>query len=112
MTDLRNAFRSLLKTPAFTIVAVAVLALGIGANTAVFTVLNTLLLKPLPYPNAKDLVIVQRKYPQGFGNTVSIPKFNAWRNSNQVLDHIAAFGPKSRWLISIQLSKNKQNIIT
>jgi putative ABC transport system permease protein len=91
MTDLRNAFRSLLKTPAFTIVAVAVLALGIGANTAVFTVLNTLLLKPLPYPNAKDLVIVQRKYPQGFGNTVSIPKFNAWRNGNQVLDHMAAF---------------------
>src|SRR5262249_42139309 len=91
MTDLRNALRSLLKTPAFTVLAVAVLALGIGANAAVFTVLNTLLLKPLPYPNAKELVIVQRKYPQGFGNSVSIPKFNAWRKGNKVLDHMAAF---------------------
>src|SRR5437762_5877840 len=69
----------------------AVLALGIGANAAVFTLLNTLLLKPLPYPNAKELVFVERKYPQDFGISISIPKFNMWRNENKVLNHLAAF---------------------
>src|SRR5438552_4584646 len=89
--DVHQAFRSLLKSPSFTIVAVGVLALGIGANAAVFTLLNTLLLKPLPYPNAKELVFVERKYPQDFGISVSIPKFNVWRDGNKVLDHMAAF---------------------
>jgi len=87
---------SLLKSPSFTIIAIAVLALGIGANAAVFTLLNTLLLKPLPYPNAKELVFVERKYPQDFGISVSIPKFNVWRNRNKVLDHMAALSGWAR----------------
>jgi putative ABC transport system permease protein len=89
--DLRHTFRGLVHNPSFTIVAIVVLALGIGANTAVFTLLDALLLRPLPYPNADRLVFVQRRFPQGFGNSVSIPKFNVWRQGNKVLDYMTAF---------------------
>ncbi|HYR84012.1 MAG TPA: ABC transporter permease [Terriglobia bacterium] len=89
--DVRQSFRNLIKTPTFTIVAVAVLALAIGANTVVFTLLNTLLLRPLPYPNSDELVLVGRMISGDFGNSVSIPKFNVWKRENRVLDHMSAF---------------------
>jgi hypothetical protein len=62
MQDVRYALRGLRKQPVFTLVAVLTLALGIGANTAIFSLLYQLLLKPLPYPDADRLVFVWNRY--------------------------------------------------
>ena len=91
LADLRHAFRVFLRSPGFTAIAVAALALGIGANTAIFSVINVVLLKPLPYPEADRLMAVARGYPDFKGtNSASIPKFNAWMK-NDVFESMAAY---------------------
>jgi predicted permease len=80
--DIRYAFRTMKSNPGFTAIAVSALALGIGANTAIFTVVNAVLLKPLPYPNAERLVRLGRKFPNNFGSSNSIPKYMAWRHND------------------------------
>jgi putative ABC transport system permease protein len=81
------------KTPGVTAIAVAALALGIGANTAVFTVVNAILIKPLPYPDSGRMVYLSRTYPGSRGaSSVSLPKFFAWkRNTTDVLADVAAY---------------------
>src|SRR5262245_16828803 len=90
LSDLQYAARVILKNPRFSLVAIAALALGIGANAAIFSVVNSVLLRPLPYPDPDRLVQVSRQYPQGPAPAVSIPKFMAWRRA-QSFDAIAAY---------------------
>jgi putative ABC transport system permease protein len=79
--DVRYAFRVLVRSPAFSAVAIAALALGIGANTAIFSVVNGVLLQPLPYPEPDRLVRICREFPNGMGCSQSIPKFMMWRRA-------------------------------
>ena len=89
--DLRHAFRLLRNTPGFTAAAVAALALGIGANTAIFSVLNTVILKPLPYPDPERLVMFLNTSPQGSGGGASPTKFNVWRRQTGAFELVSAY---------------------
>ncbi len=82
LADVRHSFRTLIKSPGFTIVAILALALGIGANTAIFSVIDRVLLRPLPFPDSERMMRVQRHYPNGDSASVSIPKFMAWKKSH------------------------------
>jgi putative ABC transport system permease protein len=90
-SDLKHSFRTFRRSPGFTVTAVAALALGIGANTAIFSVVDTVLLKPLPFPNADRIVILMNSSPQGNGPAASVPKYNVWRSQTQALQDVAAY---------------------
>ena len=79
LRDARHSFRMFLQSPGFSIAAVAALALGIGANTAIFSIINAVLLKPVPLPDADRLVVFQTTSPQGPFNAASPAKFQHWR---------------------------------
>ena len=89
--DLRYGTRTLRKAPGFTIVAVLTLALGIGANTAIFSVVNGVLLKPLPFPESDRLVEVMRGLKSGNDETVEASKFIFWQQHSRVFEAMAAF---------------------
>jgi putative ABC transport system permease protein len=95
--DLRYGFRMLLKNPAFTAIAVLALALGIGANTAIFSVVNTLLLRPLPYKDPSRLVVIWENATHlGFPkNTPSPANFLDWQKQNTLFEGMAAFAERS-----------------
>ncbi|HEY1903966.1 MAG TPA: ABC transporter permease [Terracidiphilus sp.] len=89
--DIKHSLHMFIKNPGFTIAAVAALALGIGANTAIFTVVNAVLLKPLSYPNADRLVQFLNVSPDGRGPSASIPKFHIWQHQTNVFQEVAAY---------------------
>ncbi len=92
VSDLRHSFRVLTSNPGFTTVAVAALTLGIGANTAIFSVVNAVLLAPLPYPQPDRIMRIQRIFRSGdTGSAISIPKFMAWRKANQTFEALALY---------------------
>lgn len=90
--DIRFGTRVLLKHKAFTFIAVLTLALGIGANTAIYSVVNELLLRPLPYRDAERLVMLWEVTPEGrHQNTTSRANFRSWRDQATSFQHVAAF---------------------
>jgi predicted permease len=90
--DVRFALRSLAKSPGFTAVAVLTLALGIGANTAIFSVINSALLQPLPYPHPEQLVYVMETMPDGRPNgSVSGGAFKDWREHSSKFADLAVY---------------------
>src|SRR5687768_5662753 len=90
--DIRYGARVLLKHKAFTSIAVITLALGIGANSAIFSVVNELLLRPLPYRDADRIVMLWEVSPEGrHQNTTSRTNFRSWRDQSSSYESIAAF---------------------
>ena len=90
--DVRYGARMLRRTPSFTAAAILTLALGIGANTAVFSVMNAVLVKSLPYPDIDRLVILRERLPTTPLN-VAWPDFADWREQNHVFQQMAAYAP-------------------
>jgi putative ABC transport system permease protein len=90
MKDLKFAFRGVLKRPAFTAIAVLTLGLGIGASTAIFSVVNSVMLRRLPYPNADRIVAIQEINREGIQGQVTGPNFLDWRAQNTVFEHLSA----------------------
>ena len=102
LQDLRYATRMLAKQPAFTAIAVLTLALGIGANTAIFSVINAVLLRPLPFPNADRIMfLTERDNVRGEEFTVSCPDYLDWKRDNTVFEHLAVTRRESRNLSGI-----------
>ncbi len=88
--DLRFSARLLLKKPGFTLIAVITLALGIGANTAIFSVVYALLLRPLPYHEPERLVLLSEKGRTGGRSSVSYPNYSDWRERAQSFEGMAS----------------------
>src|SRR3982074_2424758 len=101
MQNLRSAFRVLGKQPLFTAIVVLTFALGIGANTAVFSVLNAVLLRPLPFHQPQNLVALgeydlrEKADPGTNIDSISYPDFVDWRTQNRVFDSVAVYTNQS-----------------
>src|SRR4051812_47743531 len=92
MSELRYAFRALFRRPAFTIVAILTLALGIGANTAIFSVIDGVLLRPLPYNQPDRIVELAERNARGTASHVSHPNFVDWRQRARSFETMSAYG--------------------
>src|SRR6059058_3309768 len=95
LKDFRFALRQLVKQPGFALIAVLVLALGIGANTAIFSVVNAVLLRPLPYPHSEQLINIRERTPNYPSGSVSYPNFLDWRAAQHTFTDIALFRRES-----------------
>src|ERR1044071_5238718 len=95
LADLKYALRTLIKSPAFTLVAILTLALGISASTAIFSVLDAVLLRPLPYPNQERLVEVSELNESGRGMPFAEPNFNDLATRNHSFEAVAAYNRSS-----------------
>lgn len=98
LRDMRYGVRQLIKTPGFTIIAILTIALGIGSTSAIFSIVNGVLLRPLPYPDPDTIVRVYEVVPIYGRFTVAPATFLDWRQQNGVFEHIAAYNPGSSTL--------------
>lgn len=89
--DLKHSLRVFAQSPVFALAATAALTLGIGANTAIFSVVNAVLLRPVPFPDADRVVLFMNTSPQGSGPAASPAKFMHWRAQKDVVEDAAAF---------------------
>src|ERR1043166_268829 len=95
LQDLRYGMRIMVKRPGFTLIAALTLALGIGANTAIFSAVNAVLLKPLPFPESQQLLDLSETFkPNGYGS-VSVPPFEDWKSQNTVFAGTSAYSSTS-----------------
>lgn len=85
------AVRTLRRQPTFTLIALVTLALGIGANTAIFSVIKTVVLNPLPYADPRDIVVLWEVSPEGNQDRVSVPTFEDWAEQATTFDSLAAY---------------------
>jgi putative ABC transport system permease protein len=101
INDLRFALRQLAKNPGFSLTVICTLALGIGANTAIFSVINAVLLRPLPFPNADRIMFLSECNNTGQEFSVSCPDYLDWKRDNTVFEHLAVSRRESRNLSGI-----------
>ena len=100
LQSVTHAIRVLRRNPGFTLSALAVLTLGIGANTAIFSVVNSVLLKPLPFPDSETIVTINHVPPAaafpGFKRfPASVANYLDWRSQNDVFESMSAFGARA-----------------
>src|SRR6266571_3335810 len=101
LQDLRYALRMLAKQPAFTAIAILTLALGIGANTAIFSMINSVLLRPLPYPHADRIMVLNESSGPGQDFSVALPDYFDWQKETKTFEHLACTHKESRNLSGI-----------
>ena len=91
LRDVKHALRMFVQSPAFALAAVAALTLGIAVNTAIFSVVNAVLLRPMPFPDPGRIVLFLNVSPQGSGPAASPAKFQHYREQTQVVEEVSAF---------------------
>src|SRR5438874_9833716 len=101
LDDVRYAVRQLIKNPAFSAVAILTLALGIGANTAIFSIVNAVLLRPLPYPHADRIMVLNESSGPGRDFSVALPDYFDWQKDNTVFAYLAVTHKESRNLSGV-----------
>jgi hypothetical protein len=89
--DFRYALRALRRQPTFALIAVLTLTLGIGANTAIFSVVTAVLLNPLPYQDPEEIVVLWESNPVGTLGKVSIPTYLDWQSETRTIESMAAY---------------------
>jgi putative ABC transport system permease protein len=89
--DVKHSVRVLLSAPSFTATAIVAIALGLGANTAIFSVVNSVLLRPLPFPEPDRIVLLMNSTQRGTFPGSSVPKYNVWRTQTATLQDVAAY---------------------